>query len=62
MPVGREGAGRLPLTLAKVVRDRQEPTGIVSRVDEARMEKIPAGHDPFRPKARPRAAISRSGV
>ncbi|MBD3578216.1 MULTISPECIES: YiaA/YiaB family inner membrane protein [Streptomyces] len=37
-------------TLAKVVRDRQELTGIVSRVDQARMEKILADYDPFQPK------------
>ncbi|MEW2415636.1 YiaA/YiaB family inner membrane protein [Streptomyces sp. NPDC046866] len=37
-------------TLAKVVRDRQELTQIVSRVDQARMEKILADYDPFQPK------------
>ncbi|MBT2540966.1 hypothetical protein J7E99_09680 [Streptomyces sp. ISL-44] len=37
-------------TLAKVIRDRQEATGIVSRVDQARMEKILAEYDPFTPK------------
>ncbi|EFL14289.1 YiaAB two helix domain-containing protein [Streptomyces sp. C] len=37
-------------TLAKVVRDRQEATQIVSRVDQARMEKIMAEYDPFSPK------------
>ncbi|MEU1019532.1 YiaA/YiaB family inner membrane protein [Streptomyces sp. NPDC005900] len=36
-------------TLAKVVRDRQEADQIVSRVDQARLEKILAEHDPFRP-------------
>ncbi|MFF4296140.1 YiaA/YiaB family inner membrane protein [Streptomyces vinaceus] len=37
-------------TLAKVVRDRQELTEIVTRVDQARMEKIMADYDPFQPK------------
>lgn len=34
-------------TLAKVVRDRQEAGHIVSRVDQARLEKLLAEHDPF---------------
>ncbi|GGT41491.1 YiaA/YiaB family inner membrane protein [Streptomyces purpureus] len=34
-------------TLAKVVRDRQEAGSIVSRVDQARLEKLLAEHDPF---------------
>ena len=34
-------------TLAKVVRDRQEAGQIVSRVDQARIEKLLAEHDPF---------------
>ncbi|MCB5182839.1 YiaA/YiaB family inner membrane protein [Streptomyces antimicrobicus] len=38
-------------TLAKVVRDRQEAGQIVSRVDQARMEKIMVDYDPFQPKA-----------
>ncbi|MFJ4716983.1 YiaA/YiaB family inner membrane protein [Streptomyces sp. NPDC088785] len=38
-------------TLAKVIRDRQEADRIVSRVDQARIEKILAEHDPFRPVA-----------
>ncbi|MFR9800270.1 YiaA/YiaB family inner membrane protein [Streptomyces sp. MS06] len=33
--------------LAKVVRDRQEAGQLVSRVDQARVEKLLAGHDPF---------------
>ena len=37
-------------TLAKVIRDRQEAGQIVSRVDQARMEKILAEYDPFQPK------------
>lgn len=35
-------------TLAKVVRDRQESTEIVTRVDQARLEKLLAEHDPFK--------------
>lgn len=35
-------------TLAKVVRDKQEAGGIVNRVDQARLEKLLAEHDPFR--------------
>ncbi|MEU9099074.1 YiaA/YiaB family inner membrane protein [Streptomyces sp. NPDC048361] len=34
-------------TLAKVIRDRQEAGQIVSRVDQARLEKLLAEHDPF---------------
>lgn len=34
-------------TLAKVIRDRQEAGQLVSRVDQARLEKILAEHDPF---------------
>ncbi|MEU3789723.1 YiaA/YiaB family inner membrane protein [Streptomyces fructofermentans] len=34
-------------TLAKVVRDRQEAGQIVSRVDQARLEKLLADHDPY---------------
>ncbi len=36
-------------TLAKVIRDRQEADQIVSRVDKARIDKILAEHDPFKP-------------
>ncbi|WP_281368608.1 YiaA/YiaB family inner membrane protein [Streptomyces boluensis] len=35
-------------TLAKVVRDRQEAGALVSRVDQARLDKILADHDPFK--------------
>ncbi|MEQ3549259.1 YiaA/YiaB family inner membrane protein [Pseudonocardia nematodicida] len=35
-------------TLAKCVRDRQESLTVVNRVDQARMEKLLAEHDPFR--------------
>ncbi|MGW6898299.1 YiaA/YiaB family inner membrane protein [Streptomyces sp. NBC_01727] len=34
-------------TLAKVIRDRQEAGQLSSRVDQARLEKILAEHDPF---------------
>jgi hypothetical protein len=34
-------------TLAKCVRDRQEVTTISSRVDQARLDKLLAEHDPF---------------
>ncbi|GHB53044.1 hypothetical protein GCM10010377_50040 [Streptomyces viridiviolaceus] len=34
-------------TLAKIIRDRQEAGQIVSRVDQARVEKLLAEHDPF---------------
>jgi hypothetical protein len=35
-------------TLAKTIRDQQESSDIVSRVDQARLEKLLADHDPFR--------------
>ncbi|MFI6362656.1 YiaA/YiaB family inner membrane protein [Nocardia sp. NPDC050630] len=35
-------------TLAKVVRDQQESASIGRRLDEARMEKLIAEHDPFK--------------
>lgn len=34
-------------TLAKVIRDRREAGQIVTRVDQARLEKLLAEHDPF---------------
>lgn len=34
-------------TLAKVVRDAQETSGLASRLDQARVERILAEHDPF---------------
>jgi hypothetical protein len=34
-------------TLAKTVRDRQEITTVVGRVDQARVDKLLAEHDPF---------------
>jgi hypothetical protein len=36
------------LTLAKVVRDRQEEEQVATRVDAARLDKLLAEHDPFR--------------
>lgn len=35
-------------TLAKVVRDQQEASTVRVRLDEARMEKLIADHDPYR--------------
>jgi hypothetical protein len=35
-------------TLAKCVRDRQESTAVVSRVDQARLDRLLAEHDPFK--------------
>ena len=35
-------------TLAKVVRDNQEQTQVVARLDEARVERLLAEHDPFK--------------
>jgi hypothetical protein len=40
------------ITLSKVVRDRQEAGQIVSRVDQARLEKLLAEVDPYRDPAR----------
>ncbi len=34
-------------TLAKTLRDQQEASAVWSRVDEARLQKLLAGHDPF---------------
>lgn len=36
-------------TLAKVIRDRQEDTYLVSRADQARLDKLLAEHDPYKP-------------
>ncbi len=35
-------------TLAKVIRDRQEAGQMTSRVDQARLDKLLAEHDPFK--------------
>ena len=37
------------LTLAKVIRDREESAKVISRVDDARMERLLVEHDPLRP-------------
>jgi hypothetical protein len=34
-------------TLAKCVRDRQESQAVTSRVDQARLDKLLAEHDPY---------------
>ena len=34
-------------TLAKVVRDAQETTALSTRIDQARVDRILAEHDPF---------------
>ncbi|MBB5131615.1 hypothetical protein HNP84_001328 [Thermocatellispora tengchongensis] len=36
-------------TLAKCVRDRQEASEVTTRIDQARLEKLLAEHDPFKP-------------
>ena len=36
-------------TLAKCVRDAQESQAVYARLDQARVDKILAEHDPFRP-------------
>lgn len=38
-------------TLAKCVRDQQEDTYIATRLDQARVDKLIAEHDPFRQQA-----------
>ncbi len=38
-------------TLAKCVRDAQETTGLTSRLDQARLDRILAEHDPFKEAA-----------
>jgi hypothetical protein len=38
-------------TLAKVIRDQQEASTVRVRVDEARLEKLIAEHDPFKAAA-----------
>ena len=37
-------------TLAKCVRDQQETTMVVNRVDQARLDKLLVDHDPFKVK------------
>ncbi|WP_043638469.1 YiaA/YiaB family inner membrane protein [Nonomuraea candida] len=36
------------VTLCKVVRDRQEQSEVSKRVDQARLDKLLAEHDPFK--------------
>ncbi|MEV1176205.1 YiaA/YiaB family inner membrane protein [Nonomuraea sp. NPDC049784] len=36
------------VTLCKVVRDRQEQSVVTNRVDQARLDKLLAEHDPFK--------------
>jgi hypothetical protein len=36
------------ITLAKVVRDKQEESHLIDRVDRARLDKLITEHDPFR--------------
>ena len=38
-------------TLAKCVRDHQESTSVLSRVDQARLDKLLAEHDPWKSDA-----------
>jgi hypothetical protein len=38
-------------TLAKCVRDQQESSTVVKRVDQARLDKLLADHDPFKTPA-----------
>ncbi|MFD9888580.1 YiaA/YiaB family inner membrane protein [Amycolatopsis sp. NPDC058986] len=38
-------------TLAKCVRDRQDENSVVTRVDQARLDKLLAEHDPFKTPA-----------
>lgn len=34
--------------LAKVIRDRQETTNVSSRIDQARLDRLFAEHDPYK--------------
>jgi hypothetical protein len=38
-------------TMAKVIRDQQEASSALSRIDQVRLEKMLAEHDPYRPVA-----------
>ncbi|WP_370945970.1 YiaA/YiaB family inner membrane protein [Amycolatopsis sp. cg5] len=35
-------------TLAKVTRDRQDDSSVTKRIDQARLDKLLAEHDPFK--------------
>jgi hypothetical protein len=48
-------------TLAKCVRDAQDSNVLTTRLDQARMDKILAEHDPFREPS-PRTAAPRPGA
>lgn len=48
LSVGALYAINSSFTLAKCVRDQQEASTVRVRVDEARMEKLIADHDPFK--------------
>lgn len=39
------------ISLSKTVRDQHEARQVVARVDEAKLEKLLAEHDPFKPAA-----------
>ncbi|WP_235910669.1 hypothetical protein [Goekera deserti] len=36
-------------TLATVIRDQQEGSSVISRIDEARVQEMLADYDPFTP-------------
>lgn len=38
-------------TLAKVIRDQQDSSSVVRRVDQARIDKLLTDHDPFKTPA-----------
>ena len=49
-------------TLAKCIRDQQESSTVVKRVDQARLDKLLADHDPFQvPGTQPRSSASVRG-
>ena len=47
-------------TLAKCIRDQQESSTVVKRVDQARLDKLLADHDPFKVPGMPAAHASSS--
>ncbi len=49
-------------TLAKCVRDAQEDEAVVNRLDAARLERLLAEYDPFRPPALPDPAPAAKGA
>ena len=44
-------------TLAKCVRDQQESSTVRVRLDEARIERLLAEHDPYVPPTGPKSAL-----